>query len=124
MSTVTELNDLGLAYVEALYFTDCGPDSDIPAGAQLSPEAHERIADDCARFQALAADLIPHGCRRNNEYSDYQQAGHDFWLTRNGHGCGFWDGDWPEVGDKLTAIAKQFPEVTAYLGDDGLIYLA
>lgn len=19
---------------------------------------------------------------------------HDFWLTRNGHGAGFWDGDW------------------------------
>tara|TARA_R110002012_G_scaffold295739_1_gene492457 strand:+ start:107 stop:430 length:324 start_codon:yes stop_codon:yes gene_type:complete len=21
----------------------------------------------------------------------YEQAGHDFWLTRNGHGSGFWD---------------------------------
>jgi hypothetical protein len=26
-------------------------------------------------------------------YTDYMLAGHDFWLTHNGHGAGFWDGD-------------------------------
>lgn len=46
---------------------------------------------------------------------------HDFWLTRNGHGAGFWDGDW-EHGDELTEICKQFPEVHLYIGDDGKIY--
>ena len=51
-------------------------------------------------------------------------AGHDFWLTRNGHGAGFWDGDYPEpIGEKLTEISKTFGEVYIYVGDDGEIYV-
>src|SRR5271157_6148558 len=32
------------------------------------------------------------------------QAGHEFWLTRNGHGSGFWDSDYgtPESREALT----------------------
>lgn len=51
------------------------------------------------------------------------QAGHDFWLTRNGHGAGFWDGDWPkEVGTRLTEKSKPYGGCNLYFGDDGLIY--
>jgi hypothetical protein len=50
-------------------------------------------------------------------------AGHDFWLTRNGHGAGFWDGDLSEdVGNALTEAAKKFGECHLYVGDDGQIY--
>jgi len=112
------------AYIEALYFTDTGIDYEIPQDAKLSPEAMEQIKADCTKFQELAGELILNGCTRNNEYTDWEMAGHDFWLTRNLHGAGFWDGDWPEVGDKLTAISEQFGELWAYLGDDGLIYLS
>jgi hypothetical protein len=50
-------------------------------------------------------------------------AGHDFWLTRNRHGAGFWDGDWPESwGDRLTERSHAYGEVDLYVGDDGLIY--
>lgn len=38
------------------------------------------------------------------------QAGHDFWLTSQGHGAGFWDGDWPVYGEMLSKIAKCYPE--------------
>lgn len=41
----------------------------------------------CREFQQAFSDLIA-----DNE----TQAGHDFWLNRNGHGSGFWDGDWSE----------------------------
>jgi hypothetical protein len=37
---------------------------------------------------------------------------HDFFLTRNGHGAGFWDGDY-DKGIELSEIAKSFGE------DDG-----
>ena len=47
---------------------------------------------------------------------------HDFWLTRNGHGAGFWDGDWPENGDALTALAESFGPLDPVVGDDGMIY--
>lgn len=43
-------------------------------------------------------------------------AGHDFWLTRNGHGAGYWDGDYPEgVEDRLTAAAHAFGEIDIYV---------
>lgn len=36
------------------------------------------------------------------------QIGHDFILTRNGHGTGFWDRGLGELGDTLTKWAKTF----------------
>jgi len=79
----------------------------------LAPETLEAIKADCLAFVDLADELLD---------LEYSQAGHDFWLTRNGHGAGFWDGDWPEHGDKLTEISKGFGEANLYIGDDGLIY--
>ena len=50
------------------------------------------------------------------------QVMHDFWLTRNGHGAGFWDGDYDDdVGDELTKISESFGSVDLYVGDDGKI---
>lgn len=52
------------------------------------------------------------------------QTEHDFILTRNREGAGFWDGDWcPTVSVILDTIAKSFPEIYATKGDDGKIYL-
>ena len=79
----------------------------------IAPETLEKIKADCAKFQSENWDMIEH---------DLDQAGHDFWLTRNGHGAGFFDGDWPKNGDKLTEICKTYNEVNLYVGDDGKIY--
>lgn len=50
--------------------------------------------------------------------------GHDFWLTRNHHGAGFWDGHYSkELGQKLTALAHTFGECYMYVGDDSKIYI-
>ena len=51
-----------------------------------------------------------------------EQIGHDFWLTRNGHGAGFWDRGLGAVGDDLSKASKPYGEVYLYVGDDGLIY--
>lgn len=51
-----------------------------------------------------------------------QQIGHDFWLTRNGHGAGFWDRGLGAIGDALTKASKSFGGSDLYVGDDGLIY--
>ena len=46
-------------------------------------------------------------------------------MRRFGHGCGFWDGDWPEpYATSLTDASKAFRSLDAYLGDDGKVYLA
>jgi hypothetical protein len=53
-----------------------------------------------------------------------EQAGHDFWLTRNRHGAGFWDRGHGAEGADLTQHAKSFGDCDLYVGDDGGIYAA
>lgn len=51
------------------------------------------------------------------------QIGHDLWLTRNGHGTGFWDRDLGEVGEKLSNIASNMGEKHLFWGEDGKIHI-
>jgi hypothetical protein len=58
-----------------------------------------------------------------------EQMGHDFWLTRNRHGAGFWDryhGIDPRgiVGSELTELAHPFGTSDVYVGDDGKLYVS
>lgn len=116
-------DDFYSAYVEcALWSSNCENDPDGGPGDpldkehgpdDLSPETARRMRADAAEFFLQARELI--------EEKGPSAAGHDFWLTRNGHGAGFWDGDWPENGDKLTTIAEVFGEVHLYLSDKGTI---
>lgn len=48
----------------------------------------------------------------------YEQHGHDFALTRNHHGAGFWDRGYGDVGDRLTEAAQAYGEHSV-LTDDG-----
>lgn len=53
------------------------------------------------------------------------QLAHDFILTRNGHGAGFWDRGYPDgIGNRLTEACKAYGEADAYLGDDGKVHLS
>lgn len=53
------------------------------------------------------------------------QLAHDFWLTRNRHGAGFWDGDYPKaMADELTKWAHSYGSQDLYVGDDGRVYIA
>lgn len=90
----------------------------------FSEDAIKAIEKDCRDFLDKAGDLI---CQDNLEKrgNPWHQAGHDFWLTRSGHGAGFWDGDWKDdAGKKLTEIAESFGHVWIYVGDDGKIYMS
>lgn len=49
--------------------------------------------------------------------------GHDFVLTRNGHGVGFWDRGYGDRGDRLTAACKPYGECGLYVGDDDGLYM-
>lgn len=117
------------AYVEAALWSSTN-DNDKPMDSEYSIEeiaetTLDRIVADCAKFQADHAELLSDiECKRNSrEYSTDEQAGHDFWLTRNGHGAGFWDGDWLEPqATILDKASKAFGEINLYIGDDGLIY--
>lgn len=91
----------------------------------FTPETAETMREDCARFiRENAADLAAYAEERAGlEWSAASLAGHDFWLTRNHHGAGFWDrGLSEELGERLTAAAQAFGTVDLYTGDDGKIY--
>lgn len=47
--------------------------------------------------------------------------GHDFWLTRNGHGAGFRDRGLGERGKYLTSIAKPFGDARMYVIADNTV---
>jgi hypothetical protein len=103
------------AYIEAaLWSSTDDQGTPLDSGAHnLAPETKTKMENDCASFWAEHAPLIE---------SNPKRAGHDFWLTRCGHGAGFWDGDWPEHGDALTIASHRFGNVDLYVGDDGKVY--
>ena len=54
---------------------------------------------------------------------DEEQLGHDIWLSRNGHGAGFFDRGYDDKIEKiLMDSAHKIGSADIYLGDDGLLY--
>jgi len=148
-----DLDAFTQGYVEALFFTSECPQVDteesmsaehqadmfegrtsgsIPGDvgfSDLAPDSLARIIADCAAFQSDNAELLELAYSR--DYSA-EQAGRDFWFTRNGHGVGFWNRDaldapWDEkakvkisLGARLSAACgwrTKFGEVNVWFGD-------
>lgn len=120
--TLTELDTFTRAYIACALWssTDNADDSGGEpldknySESDLAPETFAQMVEDCAAFQSKN-DL--------DGYGD-EHAGHDFWLTRNGHGCGFWEEDHgtPEQCALLDKTSKAFGSYDLYVGDDGRIY--
>lgn len=98
-SPYDSLNEFAQGYVEAMFFTngDCGDDREDLLNelgvTRLTKASIAKIKNDC---NAFLSHIMPDGCfvrqwlDRVDGYSD-EQAGRDFWFTRQGHGVGFWD---------------------------------
>ncbi len=88
----------------------------------IHPDSIAKMAADCKKFQDENAELLTdENCL--TRIPMLEQAGHDFWLTRNHHGCGFWEtSDWEkEAGKKLTAAAHKFGDCHLYV-ENGQVY--
>lgn len=111
------------AYMEAMLWAETDENGDQFDSnydvSDFSEEALAQIRIDSEHFQREA------GLSRIQNIENVQElAGHDFWLTRAGHGSGFWDGDWSEpYGAELTELSEKFGEQYIYIGDDGELYL-
>lgn len=89
------------------HYLTCAEWADFPdnieAGLDFASCSEELALADCMRFVGMNWEII--------KECNPEQVGHDFWLTRNGHGAGFWDrpeiyGD--ENADKLSDSARSF----------------
>lgn len=89
---------------------------------ELSDKAREQLEKDARDFVASNIfDLMA-------STLDSSQAGHDFWLTRNGHGAGFWDrghisDEADEALERLTEASKPYGscDLTAQVDEHGCL---
>lgn len=98
----------------------------------LADETRDQMRADVVDFLALIERERPGVTEtmQDTVWSDPGQVGHDFWLTRNGHGTGFWDryygdpgpGSATELGNFLAEWARSYGEAYLYVGDDRRIY--
>ncbi len=115
------------AYMEAMLWSETDDNGD-PFDANydvsdFSEEALAQIRIDAAHFQQ-AAKLDEIDTFDFVDSTVQEMAGHDFWLTRAGHGSGFWDGEWEDDdGNRLTELSEKFGEQYIYIGEDGELYL-
>lgn len=105
------------------YDADGGEPLGHPSGEFENSPRHEelRALVDWETFDLLREDVF------NFLYTtlvfvrdlDPGQVGHDFILTRNHHGTGFWDRGLGDKGDQLTEAAQAYSELTWFQGEDG-----
>lgn len=92
--------DFFRAYVETALWSstdESTPSGGYPLDKNYGPEditraTMQKMRRDAKKFWMENWSTIMSSGRRDAA----RHAGHDFWLNRNGHGAGFWDGDWPE----------------------------
>lgn len=127
---VNELDDFTRAYIDCALWSSCDSDyNELHDSAEdtslesagfsadeLAPVTLDKIIEECAVFQARNIATLERA-------GDGEQNGHDYWLTRNHHGAGFWDRGYPkDAADILTRAAHADGSRDWYVGDDGLIY--
>lgn len=109
-------------YRQAVLFADLDEGLN-PSEVELSESFMEKTRNDCTMFFQKNILILMDAV--DVPGYDWYKAGSDFWLTRKGHGAGYWDGDLPdEIGDLLTEKAQELlTHQCVYVGDDGLVYL-
>ena len=77
---------------------------------ELDEDCHREATIDCLAFLSRV------GCYLNDD--NRLQAAHGFYLSRNGHGAGFWQRTYDytigNYADKFQAIAESFGPATYY----------
>jgi len=125
----TTLQNVVIAYMQCALWSSTGDDGEPLDGLyetwEISDEAQASMIEDCESL----LDSVEYAEIDWRSGWTAEQFGHDFWLTRNGHGAGFWDryyGDTDPrtlIGDQLTRLSKPYGESDLYVGDDGKLYV-
>ncbi len=94
------LDEFTQAYLECALWSST-TDEDVPMDneygiSDIAEETLDCMIQDCEEFQKENEQYLSEDSLETHTCSYNERAGHDFWLTRNGHSAGFWDGDWEE----------------------------
>lgn len=123
MATSHEVRIVTLAYLECALWASTDDDgATLDARftlADCGPDVHDPAREDVRAFLEL---LDSEGVEWRGLVS-LDQMGHDFWLTRNHHGAGFWDRGLGDLGDVLTKWAHTYGSADLYVTDDGTLNL-
>lgn len=107
-----DLDEFTQAYIECALWSSTD-DNDKAFGAGDGPNEREDMS------HGLTWEDLDDNRGYLERAGDASQNGHDFWLTRNGHGAGFWDRGYdPDVDKHLTQAAHAFGEVYLYLHEN------
>lgn len=109
-------------YEEAALWVSRDDEHEGFEGMELAASTKNVMRDECSAFCVEVEQPLV----RAINCKDYSaaRAGHDFWLTRCGHGAGYWDRTQlpREIRDSLSNAARDAGERDLYIGDDGLVY--
>jgi len=95
------------AYIDAVFFTDTGDTDQPTADTPLADSARDQARSDCEAFliKCSEAGLLERMAKMPYMMT-WEAVGHDLWLTRNGHGSGFWDRGIGDLGKAFTNLAQ------------------
>ena len=113
-SLICHNDDIVLAYLQCALWSS-QMDLENYELEDFDDKAWTRAEEDCGDFLASIGGELPEGWSAD-------QFGYDFWLTRNGHGVGFWDRGRGVLGETLSAAAKIYGSCDVY-EQDGKLYL-
>lgn len=98
-------------------------DIDCAALESMVKDSRDFTSSEAIGLQAYCEQLPDGGAYNKHEGTPLSFAGHDFWLTRNGHGAGFWDRGLGDIGTKLSDAARVYGTVDLMPGEDGKLYI-
>lgn len=104
-------------YLKCAAWSSTDEDGENLEPYQFSDNAENKMKEDLDDFIDYCQRNHHETCLAYDELATPEQFAHDFWLTRNDHGAGFWDRGLGEIGDVLTKAAKTFGSCDLYLND-------
>lgn len=107
-----DIDQFTRGYLECACWADAG-------GISLDDIPEDLLAVsiiECRDFQEANTSLLEQYCEKVSAPTGQEMsyAGHDFYLTRCGHGAGFWDRGLGDLGDRLTKVAKGYSSLNDF----------
>jgi len=106
------LEVIALHYLTAALWTN---EMDTFDACDVTPDSKSKAVIIVQRFLKLASPLL------TDDWTN-EQLGHDLWLSRGGHGAGFFDRDLPN-GKELDEICETMRFHGEVFEADGIVYV-